>query len=114
MSHESPIKASHRQGNDLILDVVGDIGLNRSQAFQDALSLAMESRPGRLVLNLSAVVYMDSAGVASLIKLLSCCRRQNVPLVLVGLNPQVRSVFEITRLIKVFNIVNTEQEALAG
>jgi anti-anti-sigma regulatory factor len=51
--------------------------------------------------------------VASLVKLLSRARRFGTAVVLTGLGPRVRSIFEITRLNEVFDIRGSVEEALA-
>lgn len=112
-TYNSTVRAVRREGSAAIVEVVGDIDLNRSQEFQSALLTALEPLPGRVVVDLSGVPYMDSSGVASLVKLLGRCRRASVPLALVGLNVRVASVFQVTRLDTVFEILPTVTEAVA-
>ena len=116
MSKESvgnPIKCVRRVGTDNVVDVAGDIDLNCSHPFQQALLTLLDENPRRLIVNLAGVAYMDSSGVASLVKVLSRARKSGCTLYLVALQERVRSVFEITRLDDVFSIRKTEQEALA-
>ena len=108
----SPVKAVRWSDRAAIVDVAGDIDLHRSQAFQQALLEMLEEKPERVIVNLAEVPYMDSSGVASLVKLLSRTRRSGLPLALVGLQARVRSVLEITRLDTVFDICATEEEAM--
>ena len=96
-----------------MLDVTGDVDLNRSLAFQQSMLEVLDKNPQTLVVNLEKVPYMDSSGVASLVKLLSRARKQKVSLRLASLSARVRSIFEITRLDGVFDIYLSEQEALA-
>ncbi|MCK4601775.1 MAG: STAS domain-containing protein [Phycisphaerae bacterium] len=110
---DSPIENMRQVGCSVVVDVVGDIDLNRSLAFQQALLELLDNKPERLVVNLSGVPYMDSSGVASLVKLLSRVRKVGLSLCLVAMRDRVRSVFEITRLDSVFDIYATEEEALA-
>jgi anti-sigma B factor antagonist len=112
-TYKPPVREVRRQGQAAVVEVAGDIDLNRSQEFQEGLLAAMEDRPAQVVVNLSAVPFMDSSGVASLVKLLSRCRRENVPLALVGLNARVRGIFQVTKLDTVFDIFPTVQDALA-
>jgi anti-sigma B factor antagonist len=112
-SQDGPVRQVRRIGRVALVDVEGDIDLNRSARFQQSLLEVMEEGPERIVVGLSAVKYMDSSGVASLVKLLSRCRKQGVGLRLWGLCERVRSIFEITRLDSVFEICSTEEEALA-
>lgn len=96
----------------VVVEAAGDIDLNSSPAFQQALLALMDRKPKRIVVNLAGVSYMDSSGVASLVKLLSRARKGGAELYLVQLADRVRSVFEITRLDSVFRICNSEQEAM--
>lgn len=109
----SPVKAVRRAGQATIVEVVGDIDLHSSPEFQRALLTVLDENPQRVVINLSGVPYMDSSGVASLVKLLSRVRKGGVDLYLVSLSERVRSIFQITRLDSVFDIRATEAEALA-
>jgi len=112
-SQDSPVRQVRWIGRAAVVDVEGDIDLSRSTRFQQSLLEVMDRQPERIVVNLTDVGYMDSSGVASLVKLLSRARRQGVTLRLSGLRARVRSIFEITRLDSVFEICATEEEALA-
>ena len=96
-----------------VVKVAGDIDLTHSVDFQQQLLMLLDSKPERIVINLHDVPYMDSSGVASLVKVLSRTRKTSTALYLAEMTPRVRSLFEITRLDSVFDIVATEQEALA-
>ena len=96
-----------------VADIHGDIDLSRSAEFQQSLLALLDRKPARIVVNLGDVPYMDSSGVASLVKVLSRARRCGVALALAAMTDRVRSVFEITRLDSVFEIHATEEEALA-
>jgi anti-sigma B factor antagonist len=61
-------------------------------------------QPALLIVNLSAVQYMDSSGVATLVQALQQVKRYNGRLVLVGPNERVRSIFQIARLDSIFEI----------
>jgi anti-anti-sigma factor len=96
-----------------VAKVVGDVDLSRTNEFQQALLEVLDAPPDRLVVEMSGVAYIDSSGVASLVKVLGRARRMGLSLRLAGLTSQVRSVLEITRLNTVFDVYATEAEALA-
>ena len=96
-----------------VIAAAGDIDLHRSASFQRGLLEVLARGPERIVVDLTYVPYMDSSGVASLVKLLSRARKGGAEVYLTDLTDRVRSVFEITRLDTVFTICDTEQEALA-
>ena len=95
-----------------LVEAAGDIDLQHSTEFQQKLLELPAQHPGLVIVDLSGVPYMDSSGVASLVKLLARLRREGILLRLAGLTPRVRSVFEITRLNTVFEIYPTAQEAM--
>lgn len=118
MSHaDRPVQSVRWAGPDdrtVIVEAAGEIDLRCSAAFQQALLEPLEKNPQRMIVDLAQVTYMDSSGVASLVKLLSRVRRGKIELKLASLTPRVRSVFEITRLDTVFEICATVQEALGS
>jgi len=107
---------SIRQSSSItIIDVVGDITLhNTPEVRKVLLNLLREKRASRVVMNLSSVKYIDSAGVASLVEGLKMSREMKSGFALFGLSRTAREVLELTRLIKVFEVYNTEEEALLG
>jgi anti-sigma B factor antagonist len=98
---------------DVVVRITGDIDAVRAPAAQQPLLKLLDKRPGKIVLNFQGVAYMDSAGLASFVKLLSRARKKGVELHLVSLSEMLSGLFEITRLDTVFNISATEEAALA-
>ncbi|NQU76694.1 MAG: STAS domain-containing protein [Planctomycetes bacterium] len=97
----------------LVVSLGGEVDLRHSSELQHSLSRLLDETPGRMVLDLSQVTYMDSSGIASLIKMLGYARQKNIALMLCGLTDRVKGIFEITRLDKVFGIYSTVEEAMA-
>ena len=105
---------SKRQSGDAtIIDVVGDIDLYNSPEMRKALLEALkEKRAPRLIINLKDVKYIDSSGVASLVEGLKVSRTLNSKFILYGLSAAAREVLELSRLIKVFEVYDNEEQAL--
>jgi len=102
-------------GDATIVDVAGDITLYSSPEVRRVLlELLREKRIPRVVVNLQSVRYIDSAGVASLVEGLKVSRDLKSGLALYGLSRTTREVLELTRLIRVFEVYETEEEALRG
>jgi anti-sigma B factor antagonist len=102
-------------GNATIVDVAGDITLYHSPDLRKVLlDLIKVKKTPRVIINLSQVKYIDSAGVASLIEGLKASREMKSSFAIFGLSRVAREVLELTRLIKVFEVHETEAEALAG
>ena len=97
-----------------ILDVSGDIDLASSPDLRKALLRELrELRIPRVVLNLKAVEYVDSSGVASLVEGLKASRDVGSRLILFGLNSAVREVLQLSKLLRIFEIAETEEQAVA-
>jgi len=90
----------------------GDIDLARSPTLRTSLRQAQNAKPGRLIIDLGLVDYMDSSGVATLVEALQIARRNNTKMVLCGMKDRVRSIFEIARLDTVFTIAASREAAL--
>ena len=101
------------QDKTALVTVTGEIDLARSTIFQQELLELLDNRPACIVIDLAGVPHMDSSGIASLVKLLSRCRKGDVSLRLACLTPRVQGLFEITRLDSVFDIYPSVPEATA-
>jgi anti-sigma B factor antagonist len=98
-----------------ILDITGDIDLAHSPAMRKALLQEIrEKKTPKVFLNLEKVRYIDSSGIASLVEGLKASRDQGSRLILYGLSKTVREVMELSRLQKIFEIHESEAQALAS
>jgi len=104
--------ATREQPEATIVDVNGDVDMGTSPALRKTLLESLKTTP-RLVVNLGGVKYIDSSGIASLVEVLKDARNKKKRLVLFGLSTGVREVLQLTRLTKIFEIRETEEQALA-
>ena len=98
-------------GDAKVVEVEGDVDLATSPDLRRTLFDAL-STPGRLALNLGAIRYIDSSGIATLIEVLKRSQHLGKEFVLFGLSPAVQDVFRLTHVIRIFQVFHTEQEAL--
>ena len=103
--------ATREQTGTTIIDVTGDIDMGTSPGLRKTLLESLKKTP-RLVVNMREVRYIDSSGIASLVEVLKEARNKEKRLVLFGLNAAVQEVLQLTRLAKIFEIRETEEEAL--
>jgi anti-sigma B factor antagonist len=68
----------------------------------------------RMVLNLSGVTYIDSGGLGTLVGVYSSARGAGAEIKLTGLGPRLHDVLQITKLATVFQVFDSEEEALAA
>ncbi len=97
-----------------IFDISGDIDLATSPELRKALLREFRDlKIPRVVLNLERVRYIDSSGVASLVEGLKASRDVGSRLVLFGVNSTIREVLQISRLLKIFEIYENEEQSVA-
>jgi anti-sigma B factor antagonist len=98
-----------------ILDLSGDIDLANSPAVRKALLKELrDNRTPRVVMNLSNVRYIDSSGVASLVEGLKAARDVGSRFILFGLSTSAREVLQLSRLLRIFEVYDNEEQALAA
>jgi len=106
--------STRRMDGTTIFDLSGDIDFaNSPEVRQSLLREIRESRVPRVVVNLSGVHYIDSSGVASLVEGLKASRDLGSRFILFGLSTAAREVLQLSRLLKVFEIYDNEEQALA-
>jgi len=97
-----------------VLPLEGEIDLHVSPRVTAALGAMIERKPERLVVDLSAVSYIDSSGLAVLIEGMQKVEEYGGKFVLAGLQEKVRPIFEMARLDQVFIIFPHVDAALAA
>jgi anti-sigma B factor antagonist len=103
-----------RQAKDvMILDLKGRLtaGLG-DQILRDAVDELLAEGRRRILLNLSEVSFLDSAGVGELVAGLKTARRFEAELKLLNVGERVYSTLDMARLLPTFEIYNDEAEAV--
>lgn len=95
-----------------VVNLRGEIDLHTCPELRSILQQMMEGGKHRIVLNLAEVPYLDSAALGVLVDAVRKARENGGGLYLVEVTPFVRRAFEITRLIKIFQVHETLEEAL--
>ena len=98
----------------ILIAMTGELTIHTAPDFHKSL-LEFDSTPdGHWVFDLGKITYIDSAGVGTLVDIFRRSKKNGSRMSLVGMNPQVRSVFEITKLDKFFPIFESVQDALGS
>ena len=106
--------SARRQDKVTIFDLSGDIDFaNSPEVRQSVLREIQERRTPRVMINLSKVHYIDSSGVASLVEGLKASRDLGSRFILFGLSTSAREILQLSRLTKVFEVYENEEQALA-
>ena len=103
------LKSFERDGVT-VFQVGGEINISTSPE----LKKLFEKQPSKkLIVDLEKVSYIDSSGLATLVEILKKIKSQGGTLGLAGMSEKVKSLFEITKLDKLFVISGNQQEAVS-
>jgi anti-sigma B factor antagonist len=94
--------------DEVRLRMRGDLDAQADDALQTAYREAAERGSGRLTLDFGDVGYINSTGIALVVRLLADARRDGRSVRAVGLTAHYREIFRITRLSDFMEIVEGE------
>jgi anti-sigma B factor antagonist len=99
----------------VIVDMKGKLtaGLG-DQILRETIDELLAEGKKKVLLNLSAVSFLDSAGVGELVAGLRTAQRFGADLRLLSDSDRVQSTLYMARLLPVFRMYRDEKEALAG
>jgi len=101
--------------NDItICRAEGEIDITSSPELKKTLDKLLAQKTPKIVIDLVKVTYVDSSGLATLVGILKSVRSYGGKMRLAGLSPKIKSLFEITKLDKLFEIAASAEEAIAG
>ncbi len=92
----------------------GDLDMAVAEQLKGKLTELIDQGQRRLVLDLGAVAYIDSAGLGTLVAAMKRARGAGGDIKLCALQPDVRSIFAMTRLNKVMEVHSTRPAAVAS
>ena len=97
-----------------VLALEGDIDLHVSPAVTESLNAVIKKKPELVVIDLSRANFIDSAGVAALILAMQEVEAYGGKFFVSGLQETLRSIFETSRLDRIFRIFPDVDAALAA
>ena len=95
-----------------VLVLSGPLTAGNSAIFQNAMR--REEPAETLILDLSEVPYVDSAGLGLLVTAYVTRQKSGRKMVLSGINPRVQKLFDITRVASLFLTFSSPEEAIAA
>ena len=95
-----------------IVEVQGEIDVYTSSWVKEAIADFIQRGNYHIIINLEGVRYIDSTGLGVLIGALKRVREKEGSISLICTNPQIKKIFNITGLVKIFQIYKSEEEAI--
>ena len=105
-----------RQAGDVtVLDMDGRITTGEgSVALRSAVRRLLEEGKHKILLNLAGVGYIDSRGIGELVSSYTTINKVGGQLKLLSLTQKLQDLLTITKLLTVFDVYDTEAEALSS
>ena len=103
-------------GDVVIITVTGDITLNKGGDVQlkDKVQSLLQQGRKNLLIDLSNVSYVDSAGLGELVHAYATTKNRGGALKLMNVTKRLKDLLVITRLLTVFDTHDNEADALAS
>lgn len=100
--------------DDIVVEIINidRATLREADTLKNLINRKIEVGYKKIIIDLSAVEFIDSTFLGIIVNTLKKVARLNGDLKLVGFKPAVRSMFELTRLFRVFESYGDLQEAI--
>ena len=85
-----------------------------SNALREKVKSLIAEGKKKIVLNMANVTFIDSAGLGTLVAAHHSAKSQGAALKLAHLGAKFQEVLQITKLLTVFDVYNSEAEAVAS
>jgi len=105
----------HDANGVTVIEIDGRIVLGEeSNSFREKVKGFLSAGKKKIVLNLANVTYIDSAGLGTLVATFHSARSQGATLKLSHLGAKFKEVLQVTKLMTVFDVYDTETAAIAS
>ena len=100
-------------GDVKILDLKGRVTLGEGdELLRDKVNSLLQQGFRKIILNLGAVPYIDSAGLGEIVRTYTTASRQGGSLKLLNLTKRIQDLLSITKLLTVFDTFDSENDAV--
>lgn len=107
MSLNTKVDFNH-DDNQWVFKPVGEIDIYTSSVFKEEIVKSFEDRKADLVIDGRQLDYIDSTGLGALISLLKMLQDTEYKIYIDNIRPNIRKLFDITELDKLFIIRGDE------
>ena len=96
------------EGDHYLIELIGDLDIYNNKKFKEKIADIYEDLDKDIVVDCSKLEYIDSTGLGSFISLLKLTRDEEKEITVKNLKKNIKKVFKITDLDKLFNIGDEE------
>ena len=106
--------ARKHPGGVVVVEVDGQLIVGNRQELKQKVLDALEAGDKKFLIDFSKTGYIDSSGLGVLVSLSKKIRDEGGDLRVAGLNDDLKTLFELTKLDTLFAITDSASEALAA
>ena len=103
-----------RSGEIEVLELKGRLDAASAKALKEKVQSLVEQQRVKLVLDMGDIDFIDSSGLGVLVAALRSANKKGGDVKIAALQNKIRSIFELTRLHRVFEIFDTAETAIAS
>jgi anti-anti-sigma factor len=103
---------TRKENNITVITVTGRMDAFTAPVFEKSLSELIAQGEHTFVVNLSALEYISSAGLRSILASAKQLKSKNGEIIFAGLRGAVEEVFKISGFHSIFKVFDTEEKAL--
>ncbi len=107
-------KTNRTDAGITVVKVEGQLVVGNRQELKELVQDAVERGDRKFLFDFTPTAYIDSSGLGALVSISKRVREAGGDLRLAGLNDDLRSLFELTKLDTLFPIAGSAAEALTG
>ena len=101
-------------GGILVIEVDGQLIVGNRQELKQRVLDALEAGDRKFLIDFTRTGYIDSSGLGVLVSLSKKIRDEGGDLRLAGLNEDLKTLFELTKLDTLFAITDSAEQALTA
>lgn len=102
-------------GNARIIDLEGKITIGGGDVeLRQLVEQSLDAGRPKILLNLAAVSHVDSSGIGEMVGCFTTVARRGGSMKLLNLTQKIQDILTVTQLITVFDVFDSEAEALAS
>lgn len=99
--------------NDITLvSLIGELNMDNTNRVREAFKKILQEKKVKVLIDFHKVPFVDSSGIALLLEIVQNFAKANGRMCLCHVNKKIISVFEITKVHKMFNIFESHEDAL--
>ena len=110
------MKSKLRDTDDIrIIELSGKITIGSGDVkIRELISTALDEGKAKILLDLSGVNAIDSSGIGEMVACYTTVTKRAGQLKLLKLSPKINDILQVTQLITVFDVYDTEEEAISS